>query len=101
MIAADRRDRPLDEDIGGAGRVEWAAEMIAEIDDIVDPERVDVGEHRFESEIVTMDISNDGKSHRRPLDRAQPRDQRSFAGFSIHLIISMAGNIQSSPVKKK
>ncbi|KSV69335.1 hypothetical protein N185_27925 [Sinorhizobium sp. GW3] len=66
VIAADRKDRPFDEDVGRACGIEGAAQMVAKIDDIGDPLRIDVGEHRFERKVVAVDVSENCKSHGRP-----------------------------------
>ncbi len=44
-------------------RVERAARHIAEIDDVVDPLRADIGDNRFQREIVSVNIGNRGKTY--------------------------------------
>ena len=49
--------------IHGPPRVERAARHIAEIDDLADSFRADVGQHGFQREIVSVHIGNGGKVH--------------------------------------
>ena len=49
--------------VHGAPRVERAARHVAEIDDLADALRADVGQHRFQREIVSVHIGNRGKTH--------------------------------------
>ena len=45
-------------------RVERAARHVAEIDDLVDALRADVGDNSLKREIVSVHIGNRGKAHR-------------------------------------
>ena len=45
-------------------RIERPARHVAEIDDVGDALRADVGKHRLEREIVSVHIGNRGKAHR-------------------------------------
>ena len=45
------------------GRIQWAAEMIAQIDDIRDARSLDIGDHRLQRETVPVNVGNDGKTH--------------------------------------
>lgn len=61
-------DRPpekieLHQDLDGPARIERAAQHVAEIDDVGDALRADVGEHRLQREMVSVDVGNRGKTH--------------------------------------
>ena len=49
--------------VHGSARIERAARHVAEIDDLADPLRADVGQHGFEREIVSVHVGNRGKTH--------------------------------------
>src|SRR5258708_7743769 len=49
--------------VHGPARIERPARHVAEIDDLVDPLRADIGDHGFEREIVSMHVGNRGKAH--------------------------------------
>ncbi len=49
--------------VHGAPRVERAAHHVAEIDDLANTLRADVGQHGFQREIVSVHIGNRGKAH--------------------------------------
>ncbi len=49
--------------IHGSPRVERTARHVAEIDDLGDALRADVGKHGFQREIVSVHIGNRGKTH--------------------------------------
>jgi len=44
-------------------RIERSARHVAEIDDLCNALRTDVGEHRFQREVVSMDVGNRGETH--------------------------------------
>ena len=49
--------------VHGSPRVERAARHVAEIDDLANALRADVGQHGFQREIVSVHIGNRGKTH--------------------------------------
>ena len=63
MIAPDRREITGYQDIGGARRVERAAEVVAKIDDVVDSVRRNIGKHGFKGQVVAVDIGDHCNFH--------------------------------------
>ena len=49
--------------IHGPPRIERPARHVAEIDDLADALRADIGQHGFQREVVSMDVGNRGKTH--------------------------------------
>ena len=49
--------------VHGSPRIERAARHVAEIDDLANSLRADVGQHGFQREIVSVHIGNRGKAH--------------------------------------
>ena len=49
--------------VHGSPRVERTARHVAEIDDLANALRADVGQHGFQREIVSVHIGNRGKTH--------------------------------------
>ena len=58
VIAPDRRKIARHQDVGRAGGIQRAAEVIAEIDHIVDGLCSDIGKHGFESKVIAVDIGD-------------------------------------------
>ena len=49
--------------VHGSPRIERTARHVAEIDDLVDALRADVGQHGFEREIVSVHVGDGGETH--------------------------------------
>ena len=63
MIAEHMNGIERHQRVHGPPRIERAARHVAEIDDLVDALRADVGQHGFQREIVSVHIGNRGKTH--------------------------------------
>ena len=63
VIAAHMHRLERHQPVHGAPRFERAAGHVAEVDDIVDALRADVGQHGIEREMVAMDIGDRGEAH--------------------------------------
>jgi hypothetical protein len=64
LVAPDRGKAALHQQIGRSPRLERAAEMISETDDLRDAERGNIRKHGFKREAVAMNIGDRGKFHR-------------------------------------
>jgi uncharacterized membrane protein len=62
MIAEHMHGIERDQRIHRPPRVEWPARHVAEIDDLIDALRVDVGNYSFQREIISVHIGNRGKT---------------------------------------
>src|SRR5436305_10359955 len=63
MIAEDVSSTERHQRVHGSLRIERAARHIAEIDDLANALRADVGQHGFQREIISVHIGNRGKAH--------------------------------------
>ena len=63
MIAEHMNGIERHQRVHGSPRFERAARHVAEIDDLADSLRTDVGQHGFQREIISVHIGNRGKTH--------------------------------------
>ena len=63
VIAEHVHGIELHQDLDGPPRVERPAQHVAEIDDVGNALSADVGEHRLQREVVSVDVGNRGKTH--------------------------------------
>ena len=87
LVALNRREAAFHQHVGRALRLQRAADMVAEIDDLGDAQVGNVGQHRLQGSGVAVNIGNGGKLHRpaspcgRP-KRAVSRECREPVRFS-------------------
>ena len=63
MVAEHMHGIERHQRIHGSPRIQRAARHVAEIDDLADALRADVGNHGFQRQIISVHISNGGKTH--------------------------------------
>jgi len=63
MIAKNMNGVERHQHVHGTPRVQRPACHVAEIDDVVDPLRTDIRDHRFQREIISVYIRDRGKTH--------------------------------------
>ena len=64
LVASNGRKTPLHQQIRRPPRFKGAADVIAQIDDLLDAERGNIREHGFQRDAVAMNIGDRGKFHR-------------------------------------
>jgi hypothetical protein len=67
LVAANGGELPRDQQIGGAGRLQRSADVIAEVRDLGDPEVGDVSEHGLECRAVAVNIGDRSELHWDPI----------------------------------
>ena len=77
--------------IHGLPRVERPARHVAEVDDVVDAMRADVGEHSFQREIVSVHIGNRGKRMHRSYPGGVPLAASTWPARYSEPVIRMRG----------
>src|SRR4030081_2466987 len=80
VIAAHMNGVERHQRVHGPPRIKRSARHVAEVDDPVDALRANIGNHRFEREIVSVDIGNRSKKNRQPKQNASSSQLSAYPG---------------------